>query len=155
MRSGDEALAFQPIEHDNPKDIVGSKKLTFSAMPWEVISELALGLSEGARKYGRYNYQHIGVRSSIYFDATMRHLTAWFLGEDIDPDSGIHHITKAMTSLAVLRSAQMHGKCTDDRPVEFDSNVAEQFSKLLNRVEDCGNHYDKSSLKARSTNEQV
>jgi hypothetical protein len=58
----------------------------------------------------------IGVRASIYYDATMRHLMQWWEGEDIDPDSGLSHITKAITSLVVLRDAMIQEMFTDDRP---------------------------------------
>ena len=40
----------------------------------------------------------------------------WWEGQDIDPDSGMNHITKAITSLVVLRDAMHQGKWTDDRP---------------------------------------
>lgn len=101
----------------NPKDIVGSKKIPFSSVPAVVIAEIALGMYEGARKYGRHNYRIAGVRPSIYYDATLRHLMAWWEGEDIDPDSGLHHVTKALASLTVLRDAMINGKIIeDDRP---------------------------------------
>ena len=58
-----------------------------------------------------------GVRASVYYDAVWRHLTAWYEGEDLDPDSGEHHIAHAMTGLAVLRDSQMFGNCVDDRPI--------------------------------------
>ena len=53
---------------------------------------------EGARKYGRHNYRVIGVRGSVYYDATLRHVTAWWEGEDLDPERGINHISKAIAS---------------------------------------------------------
>jgi hypothetical protein len=46
----------------------------------------------------------------------MRHLMAWFEGQDNDPDSSISHITKAVASLVVLRDAVMCGTWVDDRP---------------------------------------
>lgn len=100
----------------NPKDAVGIKKVPFSTVPMEVVAEIGLGMMEGAMKYGRHNYRTIGVRGSVYFDATMRHLVSWWEGEDIDPDSGLSHISKALASLAVLRDAMINDKLTDDRP---------------------------------------
>lgn len=113
-----EMLTFWPLDvkQSNPKDCVGSRKAMLSCVPMNVVAEMGLGMAEGMSKYGRHNFRAIGVRSSVYFDATMRHLIAWWEGEDIDPDSGLSHITKAMVSLAVLRDAQMQGKCEDDRP---------------------------------------
>lgn len=101
----------------NPKDAVGSTKPPLSTIPGTVLMELGTAMLEGALKYGRHNYRVAGVRSSIYYDATMRHLIAWWEGEDIDPDSGLSHITKAIASLVVLRDAQLCGKIEwDDRP---------------------------------------
>ena len=58
-----------------------------------------------------------GVRASVYFDAVMaRHMPAWWEGEDIDPDSDLHHITKAIAGLCVIRDAMIQGKFIDDRP---------------------------------------
>lgn len=84
-------------------------------LPGPVIAEVGLAMLEGAAKYGRHNYRSAGVRASVYLDATARHLIAWWSGEDIDPDSGLSHVTKAITSLTVLRDAQLQGLCTDDR----------------------------------------
>ena len=71
---------------------------------------------EGARKYGRFNYRVAGVLSSVYYDAAMRHLMDWYEGEDIDPKSGLNHITKAIATLVVLRDATIQGMLEDDRP---------------------------------------
>lgn len=106
-------------KESNPKDAVGVKKVPFSTVPAEVIADIALGMLEGARKYGRHNYRIAGVRASVYYDAALRHLMAWWEGEDIDPDSGLHHVTKALTSLTVLRDAMLNEKVTDDRPPSF------------------------------------
>lgn len=100
----------------NPKDAVGTRKVPLSVLPWPPLMEVGLGLMEGARKYGRHNYRAAGIRYSVYFDATLRHLAAWWEGEDIDPDSGLSHITKATAGLLVLRDAMLCGKVTDDRP---------------------------------------
>lgn len=100
----------------NPKDAMGIKKVPMSCVSAPVIAEIGLGMMEGAMKYGRHNYRVIGVRASVYYDAVMRHMMAYWEGEDIDPDSGLPHVSKAMASLAVLRDAQMRGNCTDDRP---------------------------------------
>lgn len=101
----------------NPKDSVGVKKAPISTVPMPVMVEVGVAMLEGACKYGRSNYRVAGVRASVYFDAVMaRHLPAWWEGEDIDPDSGLSHITKAIASLVVLRDAMMNGMWTDDRP---------------------------------------
>jgi hypothetical protein len=100
----------------NPKGIVGVAKAPMSTVSAPVLAEIGVAMLEGACKYGRHNYRVAGVRASIYYDATLRHLMAWWEGEDIDPDSYMNHITKAITSLVVLRDAMIQGKVEDDRP---------------------------------------
>lgn len=125
----------------NPKDVVGVRKAPFSCIPWGPVGEVAVGMQEGAMKYGRHNYRNEGVAASTYFDATMRHLVAWWEGEDIDPDSGLSHVAKAVTSLLVLRDAQMNGKCRDDRPIRMTNQkwlteLNEQSSDLVDKYPD-------------------
>lgn len=114
---------------DNPKDRIGVRKAPLSVVPMNVVAEIGIGMLEGACKYGRHNYRAARIRSSAYFDATMRHLIAWWEGEDIDPDTGMSHVAKALTSLTVLRDAQMRGMCDDDRPPR-----SEPFYPELNRL---------------------
>jgi hypothetical protein len=100
----------------NPKDACGIKKVPFSTVSMPVMAEVGLAMLEGALKYGRHNYRVVGVRASVYFDALMRHMGAWWEGEDIDPDSGLSHVTKAIATLVVLRDSMIRNKLCDDRP---------------------------------------
>lgn len=111
----------------NPKDLIGVRKAPMSTVSAAVLAEVGVAMLEGACKYGRHNYRAVGVRSSVYYDGTMRHLMSWWEGEDIDADSAMSHITKAITSLVVLRDAMLQGKLTDDRPPR-----AAPFSERLN-----------------------
>jgi hypothetical protein len=101
----------------NPKDAVGIRKWRqFTTIPLTVMAELGVAMLEGARKYGRHNYRVAGVRASVYVDAAFGHIAQWWEGEDIDEDSGLSHITKAIASLTVLRDAMIQSKLLDDRP---------------------------------------
>lgn len=120
----------------NPKDSIGVRKAPLSCVPMNVIAEMGIGMLEGAAKYGRHNYRGVGVRTSVYFDAAMRHLIAFWEGEDIDADSGLSHVAKAMVTLAVLRDSQMRGNCVDDRPprsAPFYPGLNEAAAALLDR----------------------
>jgi len=120
----------------NPKDAIGIAKVPLSCVPMPVMQEIGLALMEGGLKYGRHNWRAIGVRASVYFDATMRHLAQWWEGEDTDIESGLSHVTKAISSLTVLRDAMIQGKCTDDRPitsVPFNADNNNHAAKLLGR----------------------
>lgn len=101
----------------NPKDAIGIRKIAFSVLPWRVLHRVALAMMEGAAKYGRHNYRKSGVRASVYFDAVVaRHLSDWWEGTDIDPDSGLHHVDKAIAGLMVMRDSMLSGNFVDDRP---------------------------------------
>lgn len=136
---GNENLSLKPpiggssaSKPSNPKDAIGINKVPLSTIPFNVIAELGVALLEGAAKYGRHNYRAIGVRASVYYDATMRHLGAWWEGENLDPDSGLSHITKAIASLTVLRDAMMQEKMIDDRPPPSASFMSDFNARAAN-----------------------
>ena len=117
----------------NPKDAIGIKKPPLSTVPLPVLFEVGAAMLEGACKYRRHNYRVAGVRGSVYFDAAWRHLAAWWEGEDIDLDSGLHHVSKAIATLVVLRDAMMNDKFVDDRP---PSSEAGWMAKIQERIDD-------------------
>lgn len=118
----------------NPKDAVGTKKAPLSTVPAPVLFEIGLAMLEGARKYARHNYRIAGVRGSVYYDASLRHLMAWFEGEDIDPDSGLSHITKAIAGLVVLRDSMMQENWVDDRPPQTKAGWIQELNKKAEEI---------------------
>lgn len=132
------------MKDTNPKDAIGvAKWRQFAVVPLQVIWEVGVGMLEGAMKYGRHNYRASGVRASVYVDASLGHIQAWFEGQDLDPDTGLSHITKAICSLVVLRDAEMNKFLEDDRPPKVD---VEGHSKRLQGIVDdmFEKHKDKS-----------
>ena len=135
----------------NPKDALGIKKAPLSTLPTGPMYEVALAMLEGARKYGRHNYRAIGVKASVYYDAAVGHLTAWWEGEDIDAASGIHHLGKAMACLAVVRDSMMVGNWTDDRPPRYPnpSQLMREnpiVGEILKRLPECKEPYTEIGL---------
>ncbi len=118
-------------KQSNPKDSLGIKKVPLHAVPTKPLLELGLAMMEGGRKYGSHNYRKIGVKMSTYYDASMRHLMAWWEGEDIDPDSGIHHVIKAIASLFVVRDSMHMGNCVDDRPPVYPDGINMSYFNQL------------------------
>lgn len=130
------------VKDTNPKDAVGIRKLPFSVLPWRVLAGVALAMLEGASKYGRHNYRAAGVRASVYFDAVVaRHLTQWWEGEDIDSDSNLNHIDKAIAGLMVMRDSMLQGNFTDDRPPRGKGFSVADFNKRASAIMDA--HADK------------
>lgn len=121
----------------NPKDAIGSDKLPLHLWPTTASALGCLAFLEGALKYGRQNFRPIGVRSSIYYDAARRHLDAWFEGEDVAQDSGIHHLGHALACIAILVESQVKGNLVDDRafPTEYRKFV-EELTPHVKRLKD-------------------
>jgi len=118
----------------NPKDSCGIKKVPMSGMPMNVLMEAGLVKLHGDLKYGRFNWREAGVRGSVYYDAAIRHLAAWYEGEDIDPDSGVHHISHAITGLAVLRDSMIRDNWTDDRPPPSEDGWMKEFNEIAAKM---------------------
>ena len=127
------------MKETNPKDEVAIMKPPTTTIPQNVIAEVGVGMLEGARKYGRHNYRTLGITAGVYIDAPKRHLDYWWEGEDLDPDSGLSHVTKAICSLVVLRDAMLNDLMIDDRPPRID--VEEHRNYLEELVEDIFDRY--------------
>lgn len=102
--------------NENPKDIIGKTKLPLGVVPDSMMVYASLGFTEGALKYGRYNWRMLGVSSSIYHDAMKRHIAKWWNGEDVDPVTKVPHLASAMDCAAIILDARLCGKLQDDRP---------------------------------------
>lgn len=137
---GDELQALRENAYEgltkptNPKDSIGSTKPPTSTLPARVIALLGVAMLEGSCKYGRHNYRDAGVRASVYYDAARRHMDKWFEGEDIDPDSGLPHVVKAMASLLVLQDGILHKNYTDDRPPKIDPAFWSELEAHTKRI---------------------
>ena len=97
-------------------------KVRLDLIPWDVVIRLAWILTQNCEDYGgKYparNWEE-GMPWSRPFSALLRHLFAWWLGEDIDPDDGTPHMDKVLTNAAFLTRYVSHPahKETDDRPI--------------------------------------
>ncbi|HDZ38728.1 MAG TPA: hypothetical protein ENH62_10640 [Marinobacter sp.] len=124
----------------NPKDAVGVRKWRqYCTVPCTVLWELGVAMLEGARKYGRHNYRVSGVRASVYVDASKGHIDQWWEGEDLDSDSKLCHITKAIATLVVMRDSMIRGNFVDDRPPKVD--LPKIRNELQARVEEIIDKY--------------
>jgi hypothetical protein len=101
---------------NNPKTIAGAARLPLHLVPPSAVSALAEAMADGARKYGPYNWRESPISVSPYIAAAMRHLHAFWDGEDNARDSGVSHLAHAMATLAVLTDAFSVGVAIDDRP---------------------------------------
>jgi hypothetical protein len=75
-------------------------KPDYSLVPYASLDEVVKVLTHGANKYGRFNWEL--VEAHRYEAATMRHFSAYMQGEKLDPESDIHHLAHAITSLLFM-----------------------------------------------------
>lgn len=82
-------------KHDHGKPM-------WDLLPFRAVADVVRVLTYGADKYGPDSWQTVDNARPRYFAATMRHLTAWWGGERIDPESGLPHLAHAVCSLLFL-----------------------------------------------------
>jgi len=77
-------------------------KLRWDLLPWDAVGKVVAVLTYGAKKYADNNWQKVEPWRERYFAAAQRHLTAWYLGERIDRESGLHHLAHACCCILFL-----------------------------------------------------
>jgi len=77
-------------------------KLMWDLLPWGPVKQIVEIMTFGAKKYGSNTWQGIDDGRNRYFAAMMRHLTAWWEGERLDPESKKHHLAHAGCCLLFL-----------------------------------------------------
>ena len=77
-------------------------KLLYSLIPPETTKALAEVLTYGAQKYAPNNWQLVENGEVRYLDALFRHLEAYRAGEQVDPESGLPHLSHVLTNVAFL-----------------------------------------------------
>ena len=90
-------------------------KLRLELVPVEATESIAKAMTYGASKYGDWNWSR-GIAHSRLFGAALRHMWAYYRGEDIDKESGNSHLAHALASLAMLVASVENNLGEDDRP---------------------------------------
>ena len=93
------------------------KPEAYSLIPVEFLAEVARVYNYGATKYSAENWRQ-GYPWSWSYDALGRHLAAFWSGQEIDPESGRHHLAHAAFHLASLYTYSENSRYLehDDRP---------------------------------------
>lgn len=102
------------------KDDQGKPRMDL--LPPELLDAVAMVLSFGAGKYGERNWE-AGMAWGRPYAALMRHMNAWWAGEDKDQETGMSHLWHACACLAFIVAYEQRGVGTDDRPTSTQSNV--------------------------------
>lgn len=94
-----------------------SDKPGYELIPPEALDAIARTLTYGAKKYSPRNWEK-GIDAGRLFGAIMRHLWAFWRGEDDDPESGNPHLDHALTTLAMLKTLMVRRPDLDNRPIK-------------------------------------
>lgn len=77
-------------------------KLDWSLLPVESVEQVLEVLMFGAEKYAPDNWKHVDNAQTRYYNAALRHITAWKKGKKLDPETGKSHIAHATCCLLFL-----------------------------------------------------
>jgi hypothetical protein len=93
----------------------GQKPQRMDLLPWDALQWIAEHYDIGAAKYEDRNWER-GYAYSLSFAAMMRHIAAWWQGEDIDTETGSNHLQAAAFHMLALCAYTLRSTGTDDRP---------------------------------------
>lgn len=96
-----------------------TNKLRWDLLPFTSLTAVTEVMTYGANKYAERNWEK-GMRFTRVFASTMRHLTAWFIGEDKDPETKMSHLAHAACNILFLLHYELTTTGTDDRPVQTE-----------------------------------
>ena len=97
-------------------------KTPFKYVPLHLLRNTARVFEQATRRpvrpYPVWNWAK-GMQWSVPYECLLRHLEAWYRGEELDPDSGLPHLAHAMCNLLMLEHYATAYKEGDDRPDAF------------------------------------
>lgn len=92
------------------------EKVRMELLPPVSLERIAEVFTYGAVKYDDWNWAN-SMKASRLYGALMRHMNAWYQGENLDPESGLPHLAHAgCCIMMLLDSMELHGSVVDDRP---------------------------------------
>ena len=77
-------------------------KPRWELLPIYPVEETVKVLTYGAKKYDDDNWRKVKPLRQRYYAAALRHIFAWWKGEKLDPESGLHHLAHAICCLIFL-----------------------------------------------------
>lgn len=109
----------------------GTKLARYDLLPVGPLRQVAEHYGKGASKYADHNWRR-GYEWSKSYAALMRHATQFWSGEDIDEETGSHHMAAvAFHALALLEYAKTHPEFDDRHIVVEQEPLAEWERELL------------------------
>lgn len=107
----------------NPKTQFGAVKPGTFETPPIPLYEYSLAHTQGALKYGHYNWRDDPVSISTYVDAAKRHIDLYVAGQKNASDTGIHNLAHGMCCLSIIIDAEAHDTLIDDRKLSIRHEI--------------------------------
>ena len=92
------------------------EKVRTDLLPIDGLMEEAQVWTFGAKKYEPRNWEK-GLAWSRPYGALLRHIWAWWSGEEFDPETGISHLAHASCCIRMLQCYRIRQVGEDDRPI--------------------------------------
>lgn len=104
-----------PVTQHTPGVKFDEGKMPWHLLPPDVMEAILQVLDYGAVKYAPRNWEK-GMAWHRPFSALMRHMWAYWRGEDYDKETGFLHTAHAACCILFLLGYQLRGIGEDDRP---------------------------------------
>lgn len=91
----------EPLATSTQANKFDTGKPPIGLIPYSALIEEAHVLAFGVDKYGTHNWRK-GMQWQRLIDAALRHVHAFNNGEDLDPETGLHHLAHARCCLGFL-----------------------------------------------------
>lgn len=94
-------------------------------VPQKALLEVSKVMTFGASKYGVHNYLG-GMELNRLLSALYRHSNSLATGEDVDPESGLHHAAHMASNAMMILEMYITGTLIDDRPDAYKKGTVKQ-----------------------------
>ena len=118
--TGEWVVKYEEPLGEARKSAESATKPRLDLLPTAAVEQIAEVLTFGAAKYDDNNWCR-GTRWGRYYAALLRHVFAWWRGENSDPETGMSHLAHAGCCLLFLMEYQRNGRGTDDRSTGPDN----------------------------------
>ena len=100
------------------KNDISDNKVMMQLLPPLAQERIAEVFTFGAKKYDDWNWAK-GMEYSRLYGALNRHMTAWYKGEDNDPETTKSHLAHAGCCIMMLLELSETRPDLDDRPKHY------------------------------------
>ena len=98
-----------------------SEKVRVDLLPPFSLWSISEVFTYGAVKYAPWNWAK-GIAYSRLYGGILRHLFAWYRGENKDPETGKSHLHHAGCGIMMLIEMEEYRRDLDDRPKHYTDN---------------------------------